>query len=285
MLTRLSCYGICLDATRKYAILDEIGQHYLDTAVELVKSGCKYTYVIDNIDWDVKVHDMREDNQNKSKHAVASSIVFDRVPTNHLPDDGPQKKLNEVNLLDSVTIDRADWIEIQKRMRTLTARAITEFLPQLAVFKECSPLETYCQYGNEMKKKSHVVTLPVLMKDEKKYSDMVDVLDKLEEWTHDISTMAGQCQPLDNPHVPDHPLQPPARPDQPGSHIPPEPRPDDPLVGKKIPCFGDQLTRVRAAGAKDLRAGAHTPRHRIDHIYPFRIVDWHTKRSFLKVLN
>ena len=49
--------------------------------------------------------------------------------------------------------------------------------------------------------------------------------------------------------------------------------------------FRSQLTRVRSAGAKDLRAGSHTPQDRLDHLYPFRIVDWHIKRSFLKVRN
>ena len=58
---------------------------------------------------------------------------------------------------------------------------------------------------------------------------------------------------------------------------------DDPLCGVKVPCIGDQLTRIRFAGAKDLRAGAHTNRDRLDHLYPFRIAAWHTKRSFLKV--
>ena len=53
----------------------------------------------------------------------------------------------------------------------------------------------------------------------------------------------------------------------------------DPRPGVKVPCFGDQLTRVRLAGAKDLRAGSHTAQDRLDHLYPFRIVD----RSFLKV--
>ena len=74
------------------------------------------------------------------------------------------------------------------------------------------------------------------------------------------------------------------RPDQPVSHIPPTAHTDDVLTGVRIPCYGDQLTRVRLAGAKDLRAGCHSPRQRIDHIYPYRIVDWHSKRSFLKVL-
>ena len=45
---------------------------------------------------------------------------------------------------------------------------------------------------------------------------------------------------------------------------------EDPLANAKIPCFGDQLTRVRLAGAKDLRAGSQTPKDRLDYIDPFR---------------
>ena len=41
--------------------------------------------------------------------------------------------------------------------------------------------------------------------------------------------------------------------------------------------------RVRLAGANDLEAGCHTPQDRLDYLYPFRIVDWHAKRSFVKV--
>ena len=72
-----------------------------------------------------------------------------------------------------------------------------------------------------------------------------------------------------------------SRPDQPASHIPPVLAHDDPLP--KVPCYGNQLSRVRMAGCKDLRAGNATARERLDHVYPFRIADWHAKCSFLKV--
>ena len=58
---------------------------------------------------------------------------------------------------------------------------------------------------------------------------------------------------------------------------------DDPLHGVRVPIFGDQLTRVRLAGAKDLCVGCHPAQQRFDHLYPICIVDWHTKRSYLKV--
>lgn len=83
-------YGVCLSHSNKYAVLDDIGSHFLDHAIELVKAGKKFVYAVDNIDWEEKVHDMRSSHQNRSVHAVATSMVFSRVPSDHLPDDGPQ---------------------------------------------------------------------------------------------------------------------------------------------------------------------------------------------------
>ena len=71
---------------------------------------------------------------------------------------------------------------------------------------------------------------------------------------HEIYSKAGLCIPPDEDHVPPNPpIAAPSRPDQPGSHVPPIPQPCDPLASIKVPCFGDQLTRVRLASAKDLR--------------------------------
>ena len=47
-MDRLNKYGLCVTSSRKYAVLDDIGKHFLDHAVELVKAGMKFVYVIDN---------------------------------------------------------------------------------------------------------------------------------------------------------------------------------------------------------------------------------------------
>jgi hypothetical protein len=183
-----------------------------------------------------------------------------------------------------VDINRLEFDAIWDRYRILVANILFEHFPAFAMFRNYVPLSTSCEHPEAMARKSEVLTMPVLMKDEKKYSDCVDVLDQLEKWTQDIYTAAGLCSPE---HQPPENVTPTigttSRPDQPASHVPPVPSDRDPLHGVKIPCFGDQLTRVRFAGAKDLRAGCHSAKHRLDHLYPFCIVDWHTKRSFLKV--
>ena len=79
VLERLNKYGFSLGPSSKYTIQDNIGRQFLDLAVQLIKEGKRFVLVLDNIDWDVKAHDVRSNKQNRSVHAVATSIVFDRV--------------------------------------------------------------------------------------------------------------------------------------------------------------------------------------------------------------
>ena len=111
-------------------------------------------------------------------------------------------------------------------------------------------------------------------------------MDTFEDWLHEIHTKASGTVGINvPPRPPGRPaINAPSRPGQPSFHAPPAPDPADPLCGVKVPCIGDQLKRVRFAGAKDLRSGAHTCKDRLDHLYPFRCAAWHTKRTFLKVV-
>ena len=46
----------------------------------------------------------------------------------------------------------------------------------------CISVPPLCRYQAEMSSESTLVPLPVLMKDEKKYAEVVNVLDQLEVW-------------------------------------------------------------------------------------------------------
>ena len=102
----------------------------------------------------------------------------------------------------------------------------------------------------------------------KKYADCVVVKDMFQDWVHEIHTNASGVVGIDlSPRPPGRPAVH-ARPDQPD--------PADPLCGVKVPCIGDQLTRVRFARTKTLHAGAHTCKYGLDHLYPFHCAAWHT---------
>ena len=65
-------------------------------------------FVLDNIDWEKKAHDMRQNVQNRSVYAVATSIVFNRVPDRALLDLGPQQDLRKCNIHEIVAVNPED---------------------------------------------------------------------------------------------------------------------------------------------------------------------------------
>ena len=276
-------YGICLSHSNKYNVLDDIGRHFLDHAIELIKAGKRFVYVVDNIDWEEKVHDMRSSHQNRSVHAVATSMVFSRISSQHLPDDGPQHDVKTVDFMELVDMSNEAVSTIKDRYKVFVANILLEKFPGFSDVRSFLSVTTECENSGTSGDKSEIVTLPILMKDEKKYSDCVDVLDQLEQWTHEMYEASGLCQKMTSSSAPIPLIESQSHPDQPSSHVPPAAIDDDPLKGIKIPCSGDELTRVRFAGARDLRAGCHNAKQRLDHLYPYRIVGWHTKRSYLKV--
>ena len=140
----------------KYSLLDEIGGHFLDKAVELVRKGRKFVFVLDNIDWDVKVNDMRSDNQNKSVHAVATSLVFDRVPSDHLPDCGPQRNLECCDMRRLTSLTDVEKACTRERYKILLARILCEFFPAFRFLSDLVPTHLPCQYQGEMSMRSDV---------------------------------------------------------------------------------------------------------------------------------
>ena len=199
----------------------------------------------------LKVHDMRSDKQNTSVHAVVRSLVFDRVESGELSDKTPTVNLRNVQLKDLLKLDAEEIKCTRKRYKVFLGKISCDNFEYLHPLSAVVPDHTSCRYQHEMASKSIVAPLPVLMKDEKRYSD--------------IYSKAGICDiPTNQDHTPDLPDNARSRPDQPFAHIPPIPEPNDPLRNIKVPCFGDQLTQVRLAGVKDLRSGSHTPRDRFE---------------------
>ena len=69
---------------------------------------------------------MRQELQNKSVHAVATSIVFNRVSDKGLPDSDPQQDLKDCNVHQLVDISPLELEAIRNRYRILVAKFLFE---------------------------------------------------------------------------------------------------------------------------------------------------------------
>ena len=135
-----------------------------------------------------------------------------------------------------------------------------------------------------MSQKSVIVPLPMQLKDEKKYSDVVDILDYYEELENIYTEATVIEKPADIANAPQaHSSEGKSSlPDQAAAHYNKVDE-NDHMKVVSLPFGGDQLTHVRFAGAKDLRAGSHTAKEHLDHCCPFVSELFHTKMSYLQV--
>ena len=261
-------------------ILDLIGGHFSDQAVSAVKEGKTLRGSGDN--WDMRVlrGHMTKEIQNEDLHLFASNIYVNRLNFTHLPNEVPLRDLETCNRA-VFTTSVPELRMLKENFKILVSRICIEYLPKFKFLSKVTPNHIQHPYSAEMSKKSTIISLPIIDANEIKYNDCVKILRTYESWVYEIFHRAGLIQQrpiLQNP--PPMPADEPSNPDQPGAHVPPTV--DDPMRDTTIPFAGDQLTRVRFAGAKDLLGGAHTPSDRFEHCSPFKPVMWHTKASFLQ---
>ena len=275
--------GFSLSHQSKSNLLDIVGNHFSDSLVEAVQDGKNLQGTGDNWDMKVHVHDMQSSHQNQDLHYFASNLIVERVPCQNLSSTAPRRDIKK--LPNSVfLLNHEEEIKLREDFKVLVGRVLVAGIQCLSFLKSVIPDHTSHKYQKEMSEKSIIVPLPMQLKDEKKNSDVVDILDyyenELEEIYSKAKVIAKPAKQMTQPA----PIEGQSSlPDQPRAHYNKVDESDHMKV-VSVPFGGDQMTRVRFAGAKDLRAGSHFAKERLDHCSPFVSELFHTKMSYLQVL-
>ena len=246
MYDRFNRLGVCLSHQQQLNILDEIGAGYKREIIDNVQRGLKFQITGDNLDLRENVRQMLLSNRNRDHHWFTLILYFDRIDFSELDNTKPQGNLHDVppSLFIPNQVERS---KLRSDFIILVSRIITKHLQQFEHLSSVVPSHIVHRFSEEMKKKSKVYNLPIQFKDEKKYSDMIDIQSFIEEFVATVSNEADQqCS--------------------------------------EIPFGGDELTRIRAQKAKYIRCGGHTNADRLEHVNPILIENWHTKRAYLAVL-
>lgn len=75
-----------------------------------------------------------------------------------------------------------DVIKVKSNLVILVSRVLTQYLSALTPLSKAIPKHITHQYTTEMSKKSDVVVLDVLMKNETKHADMIDIMNIMQEY-------------------------------------------------------------------------------------------------------
>ncbi|XP_072021080.1 uncharacterized protein [Amphiura filiformis] len=133
----------------------------------------------DNIDLTITPRQVTRQNQKKSLHYFNHMAVKNRVSSMHLPADAPLGEASSFPVTE-ILPNHDDNMQLRTEMSILAGRVIAEHLPRLSWIKDHLPSLDH-QYMKEMKKKSDIVHLGILMKNENSSDGIRDIMEHLHE--------------------------------------------------------------------------------------------------------
>jgi hypothetical protein len=181
------------------------------------------------------------------EHWFASAAIIQHGDFSTLPDCAPQVPLMQLPP-DSFLPQQRDWDVIGHEYSVLSLCVLTKFLK---VFKDFKGLAK--QLTEELKPESYdihvvhkVISLPVLAKNEQKYTNVIDIMDLYE---NHIAVFECAEKPITS--------------------------------GTRVHVGGEQLTRERFSGAKRLRSWSNDDREKFHHLSPIIFELFHLQMMVL----
>ena len=138
----------------------------------------------------VKKHHMRQEVQNDDLHLFASNLIKNRIDFKDLPNDKPLGKISNLRVSQLVP-NKEEWEHFSASCQILIARVLIEHFPALKPFANVYPTHVQHEFSEFTKKKSEIVTMPIIDADESKYQDCVKILRTYEKWIWQLHRKAG----------------------------------------------------------------------------------------------
>ena len=129
----------------------------------------------DNVDKKRGVRDVRSDHQKSLVHMYSILAGRSRTPASHLSHQGTVADLAGLSYTEFLPTQ--DDVEcVTSNLVVIVSRILTEYISDLSPLSKAVIKHIPHKYSAQMSKKSEVVVLDVLMKNEAKHSDMIDIL-------------------------------------------------------------------------------------------------------------
>ena len=213
----------------------------------MLKSGSHIRLVGDNINWHISISDERIGHSGYMRNGFAIIAVVQNCDFSNRDTTCPQRDYTTLAVDDFIP-SNDDVSHVKREYCILMARAVTNLIPCFQSFRQisCRPIQVPLQFTSIANK---VLPFSIVMKNEQKYSETVEILDAYEIKLKTCYTKTGL-----------------------------------PFEIVKIQCGGDQMTCERFSGAKCLRPNHTDPEAAFVNLSLITYEFVHQHMNFVKII-
>ena len=164
--------------------MDDISQLHKVPIQQWIEEGAVFKFWGDNIDKKQYVRDLRSDHQGDMLHMFSVIVGKSRTPATELPFMGQLAQLDDIPTQFFLP-SSSDVAAVKDNLAVLVGCILTQNFRALEPFSKAVPKHILHKYSDVMSKKSDVVVLDVLMKNEAKHKDMLDIMRLLQDYLGD----------------------------------------------------------------------------------------------------
>lgn len=167
--------GVCTSYVSTLRLVDSISKLHTQPLTRWIAEDVIFKYWGDNVDKKKGVRDVRSDHQAELLHMYSILAGRSRTPGTDLSSSGCVASLLSIPAQDLLP-NANDIQAVHSNLITLVSRILIRHIDDLRPFSKVVAKHILHTYSSEMAKKPNVVVLDVLMKNEAKHSDMIDIM-------------------------------------------------------------------------------------------------------------
>ena len=173
--------NVCISYPAILSLMEQVSSMHTIPLRKWIADGAVIKFWGDNVDKKRKVRDARSDNQGEMVHMYSVLVGKSCTPAPQLSHTGHISKLSQVpSTMILPTCD--DVNKVNSNLIIIVSRVLTQYLSALTPLSKAIPKHITHQYSTEMSKKSEVVVLDALMKNETKHADMIAIMNTMQEY-------------------------------------------------------------------------------------------------------
>lgn len=173
--------GVALSYTATLKIVDQISDNHTAPLQTWLAAKVPIKFVGDNVQKSKGVRDVRSDHQKSMLHMYSMLVVRGRVSDPSLASTGCTLDLSTMKP-DAFLPTEDEISDLRMNLCVLISRVFCKYIKCLKPLSKVICDHIPHQYHSEMAQKSETYFLDVLMKNEAKHSDMVDIMITLHNY-------------------------------------------------------------------------------------------------------